>query len=443
MDRYQRKIGCIIQIPNLGRGQLKYVGPVDTKAGMFAGVDLLANIGKNDGSFMGRKYFDTEYPQSGLFIQLQKVASLIEKASISQTSRRTTMEPLSIPKNRSITRLTNQFSPMDDPKSPTPMRSFRITSRNSGNRQQTTMDQEAPDHRQQEPVHDNGEDRMEIDSIVSSGRKALRNNSNDWKASNSHLNDHNSNEVSIELREAQLTIEKLQRKQLHYKRLLDDQRMVLEEVQPTFDRYEATIQDREREIDELKQQLELEHRQQAKQKQFFDAENEQLLAVVSQLHEEIKENEERNFSHTQPPTDSSEDIELLKRQVEQLRSIEDQFELHKTKWAKEREQLKMHNDSLSKEYQNLSKELFSTKPHPDSSSDEVAALAKSLEEANERIKQLEQDQTHPAVESLPIFDPPAPVDSTAGRQQWCEHCDTMGHMTAECPHHDPDNQQFF
>ncbi|CAI4869100.1 CKB_collapsed_G0005290.mRNA.1.CDS.1 [Saccharomyces cerevisiae] len=118
MDRYQRKIGCFIQIPNLGRGQLKYVGPVDTKAGMFAGVDLLANIGKNDGSFMGKKYFQTEYPQSGLFIQLQKVASLIEKASISQTSRRTTMEPLSIPKNRSIVRLTNQFSPMDDPKSP-------------------------------------------------------------------------------------------------------------------------------------------------------------------------------------------------------------------------------------------------------------------------------------------------------------------------------------
>ena len=33
---------------------------------------------------------------------------------------------------------------------------------------------------------------------------------------------------------------------------------VLEEVQPTFDRYEATIQEREKEIDHLKQQLELE-----------------------------------------------------------------------------------------------------------------------------------------------------------------------------------------
>ncbi|KQC45788.1 Microtubule-associated protein [Saccharomyces cerevisiae] len=395
MDRYQRKIGCFIQIPNLGRGQLKYVGPVDTKAGMFAGVDLLANIGKNDGSFMGKKYFQTEYPQSGLFIQLQKVASLIEKASISQTSRRTTMEPLSIPKNRSIVRLTNQFSPMDDPKSPTPMRSFRITSRHSGNQQ--SMDQEASDHHQQQEFgYDNREDRMEVDSIL---------------------------------------------KQLHYKRLLDDQRMVLEEVQPTFDRYEATIQEREKEIDHLKQQLELERRQQAKQKQFFDAENEQLLAVVSQLHEEIKENEERNLSHNQP-TGANEDVELLKKQLEQLRNIEDQFELHKTKWAKEREQLKMHNDSLRKEYQNLSKELFLTKPQ-DSSSEEVASLTKKLEEANEKIKQLEQAQAQTAVESLPIFDPPAPVDTTAGRQQWCEHCDTMGHNTAECPHHNPDNQQFF
>lgn len=71
--------------------------------------------------------------------------------------------------------------------------------------------------------------------------------------------------------------------------------MVLEEVQPTFDRYEATIQEREKEIDHLKQQLELERRQQAKQKQFFDAENEQLLAVVSQLHEEIKKTKREIF----------------------------------------------------------------------------------------------------------------------------------------------------
>ncbi|EHN03470.1 Bik1p [Saccharomyces cerevisiae x Saccharomyces kudriavzevii VIN7] len=442
MDRYQRKIGCFIQIPNLGRGQLKYVGPVDAKPGMFAGVDLLANIGKNDGSFMGRKYFDTEYPQSGLFIQLQKVASLIERASISQSSRRTTMEPLSIPKNRSIARLANQFSPMDDPKSPTPMRSFRITSRNSVNQQ--TMDQEASDHRghqPQVPAHDDGDDRMEVDSITSSGRKTNHNTGNDWKFNNNRTNDHNSTEVSMELREAQLTIEKLQRKQLHYKRLLDDQRMVLEEVQPTFDRYEATIQEREKEIGDLKQQLELERRQQAKQKQFFDTENEQLLAVVNQLHEEIKENEERNLAHNEP-TGGGEDVELLKKQVERLHNIEDQFELHKTKWAKEREQLKMHNDSLSKEYQSLSRELFSSKPN-DSSSEEVAVLRKRLGEANERVKQLEQPQAHSAVESLPIFDPPAPVDSTAGRQQWCEHCDAIGHITAECPHRDPDDQQFF
>ncbi|CAI7170573.1 CPS_collapsed_G0005920.mRNA.1.CDS.1 [Saccharomyces cerevisiae] len=65
----------------------------------------------------------------------------------------------------------------------------------------------------------------------------------------------------------------------------------------------------------------------------------------------------------------------------------------------------MHNDSLSKEYQNLSKELFSTKSQ-DSSSEEVASLTKKLEEANEKIKQLEQAQAQAAVESLPIFRPP-------------------------------------
>lgn len=84
--KYKQKIGCIIQIPNIGRGQLKFVGTVDNKPGYYAGVDLLAPIGKNNGTFNGRRYFNTEYPKSGLFIQLPKIAHLIDEAESIQSS---------------------------------------------------------------------------------------------------------------------------------------------------------------------------------------------------------------------------------------------------------------------------------------------------------------------------------------------------------------------
>ena len=90
MEKYREKIGCLVHIPNVGRGRLKYVGPVEGKPGMYAGVDLLANIGKNDGSFEDKKYFDTEHPCSGLFIQLKKLESLIEMNQ-TQESRRNTL----------------------------------------------------------------------------------------------------------------------------------------------------------------------------------------------------------------------------------------------------------------------------------------------------------------------------------------------------------------
>ena len=103
IERYREKIGCYIQIPNIGRGKLKYVGPVESKQGYFAGIDLLANIGKNNGSYNGRRYFETKYPLSGLFIQLPKVGYLIERATESTVAvgDRNSVAAISPPSRRS------------------------------------------------------------------------------------------------------------------------------------------------------------------------------------------------------------------------------------------------------------------------------------------------------------------------------------------------------
>ncbi|SCU95166.1 LAMI_0F01310g1_1 [Lachancea mirantina] len=113
MDQYQGKIGAFIQIPNVGRGQLKYVGPVEGKTGVYVGVDLLANIGKNDGSFDGKRYFQTEYVQSGLFIQLQKVAALIDEAANGADNNCAPFDTLAQLRRQEY---------VVDPRSPTPVR---------------------------------------------------------------------------------------------------------------------------------------------------------------------------------------------------------------------------------------------------------------------------------------------------------------------------------
>ena len=152
MSAYSDKIGCYIQIPNLGRGQLKYVGPVESKPGVFAGVDLLANIGKNDGSFQGRRYFQAEYSQSGLFIQLQKIEHLLENATTESRRESLGNTTFNLDKynaheddnlmsdgvHMSENRVSSNGSTIirkpleqNEVHSPTPIRSFRITSRNN------------------------------------------------------------------------------------------------------------------------------------------------------------------------------------------------------------------------------------------------------------------------------------------------------------------------
>ena len=53
-------------------GTLRFLGPADFAAGEWAGVELDAPIGKNDGSVGDRKYFECK-AKFGLFAPLHKV----------------------------------------------------------------------------------------------------------------------------------------------------------------------------------------------------------------------------------------------------------------------------------------------------------------------------------------------------------------------------------
>lgn len=338
MESYERKIGCFIQIPNVGRGQLKYVGGVEGKPGTFVGVDLLANIGKNDGTFRGKRYFETEYTQSGLFIQLQKVASLIDAATSSSSRRNTLGEPHGG---------NHRVASLMDSRSPTPI---RTTSRQSS----ATFSQN-----------------MEVDTEE---RRT----------------------PSTSSRELEARVQQQSQELSQYKRVVSEQRVVLEEIQPAIDDYEVKLQQMESQVTRLEAQLSKERESQRKQKEYFETEHEQLLSVVEELHTEIRENEKRMLEAPQQgqSTSSSElqaEIEALRQENSELK---EQLATHATitaKWEKEREQLKLQNDSLSSEYQFLNRELQETKSklndQQDSSSlkAELELVKMQLEAANNKL----------------------------------------------------------
>lgn len=467
MDKYQKKLGCFIQIPNVGRGQLRYVGPVDGKQGMFVGVDLLANIGKNNGSFQERQYFHTDYPQSGLFIQLQKVASLIDSAVLASSSRRATLGESSgtnKPNNHSSSssRPDSRRATLVDPRSPTPVRS-RMLAR-SGELLSDAMDVDP----EEVPVVDNA------------GQS-----------------------------EYEARIQQQQQEIGQYRRLLDDQRIVLEEIQPAIDDYEEKLRDMEAEISQVHRQLAQERESHKKQKSFFEGEQQQLLSVVEQLSDDIKEHE-RRFSEalqqqqqqpqTQEPTLVDDrfaqenevlcqENEVLRQENEALRQENEALrqenettrqelqlllvfkrdqENARTKWERERDQLKMHNESLNSEYQHLSKELTETQSKLDLQTEQNTLLAKEtdtlhqgLEDARNRIAHLEldglqkqQQQQQEArdvsanasadsptstgnaqeQESLPLYTGGPKRDPSAGRPLWCALCERDGHESVECPY---------
>lgn len=406
MENYEKKIGSFIQIPNVGRGQLKYVGAVEGKPGIFVGVDLLANIGKNDGTFRGKRYFDTEYTQSGLFIQLQKVASLIDLATGS-ASRRETFGDAHGGSRRSAS--------LTDPRSPTPI---RANSRQSSAVFSDTMDIDHEDRR-----------------VLSAPGRDL--------------------ELKIQQQNQELS---------QYKKVLSEQRIVLEEIQPAIDDYEEKLQQMEAQVSSLEAQLSKERETQRKQKQYFETEHEQLLSVVEELHTEIRENEKRMLNAAQPsqPSDLSEltaENEALRNELEDLKAQQAASAVTAKKWEKEREQLKLQIDSLSSEYQYVNKELRDAheklKESQESQSDlsEIEQLKLQLEAANAKIQELEQGSPRPTTpalttgsdpieresESLPLYIPKK-ADRAAGRPKWCALCERDGHNSVDCPY---ENDQLF
>ena len=454
--KYKQKIGCMIQIPNIGRGQLKFVGTVDNKPGYYAGVDLLAPIGKNNGTFNGRRYFNTEYPKSGLFIQLPKIAHLIDQAELTQPLPSPSQQRSSSVRKLNITRRTTLggFGETLHNRNTTVNRNnYNYTMPIDSTADTPTPNRNGSMFHSGPLLNDNNSNNNHNDHETNSSDMDISRNSIEGTDNHNNYNKlsiENSNENVQLLKEYELKIERQTRKLIEYERLLTDQRMVLEEIQPTIDEYDKRVNDLELERNNLKDKLAESQAEFERQLKYFETENKQLTDVVSQLNEDLRANEEyiqQQQSASTMNTNLDIDIEEMKRQIETLTKYKNDMENAKVKWNKERDQLKMHNESLSKEYQILNKEYMVLLSNSNNNNSESSNYEKVIQENRKlkdeisqlksKVKQMEVSNT----QSLPPYIPPVKVDATAGRELWCSLCEKSGHNQVDCPYqYEPANR---
>lgn len=83
------RIGDSVTVPGDMYGTLKFVGPVQGKKGIFAGVQLApeyAARGKNSGDVDGKHYFRTSVPGAGIFLPVDKAAKRNSGGSVTSAT---------------------------------------------------------------------------------------------------------------------------------------------------------------------------------------------------------------------------------------------------------------------------------------------------------------------------------------------------------------------
>ena len=74
------KKGDSVSINNKYFGKIQYIGPIENKDGIWVGIELNKPVGKNNGTYMGIKYFDCR-PNYGIFVKENKIKHAIDNVN--------------------------------------------------------------------------------------------------------------------------------------------------------------------------------------------------------------------------------------------------------------------------------------------------------------------------------------------------------------------------
>ncbi|AOA61857.1 Interface between microtubules and kinetochore protein [Komagataella phaffii CBS 7435] len=114
-------LGSEIVLPGGERAILKFVGNVESKSGIFAGVELIGQMsgkGKNSGEFKNVQYFTTKVPNSGIFLPYQRLLETsnmqrLQAETPTKTKRNVyvSRSPLAVSNQQGLKRSSKESSP--------------------------------------------------------------------------------------------------------------------------------------------------------------------------------------------------------------------------------------------------------------------------------------------------------------------------------------------
>ncbi|GMG39828.1 unnamed protein product [Ambrosiozyma monospora] len=133
----QLPLNAIVELPGGQQAILRYVGSVESKNGVFAGVELMGDKkGKNSGEHNGKQYFKTSRPNSGLFLPYPKLLNSAQLLhSLSSKHSQPQSQSQSAPGSKRASRLSGFFSRNSSTLRPT---SLNVTNHNMRNGSDST-----------------------------------------------------------------------------------------------------------------------------------------------------------------------------------------------------------------------------------------------------------------------------------------------------------------
>lgn len=252
-------------------------------------------------------------------------------------------------------------------------------------------------------------------------------------------------------------IAKLEQDVVFLNKLVEDQRLVIEEAQPIVIEYDEKVKGLEKVVNDLQEALELEKNSSLKQREMFEKEHEQLTTLVDDLQVQLKALQ--NINSIPQNTDETTKVNISEHEsiVSEFAKYKEEQEKYKAKWEKERDTLQMHVASLNTEYSNLFKEMGEQETKHEKTIKELQdqILAQPLQQAaptgsqenraalsnKENIFSTPNPQEQKQFEQFPQKNSPDHMTNAVTEQHvaidaddgvWCGLCEQKGHESIDC-----------
>lgn len=303
-------VGTRVVIPGLNRGYgiVKYIGPIEGKAGTFAGIELdntiAATRGKNNGDVDGVQYFDVAQPLSGLFLPWDRLRAANPRLPTDTKGGAASRDMLYTPSPPGRTS-SLRFSSAG---------SFDSVVRSNGTGRESPFNVSRKLNLPKR--HLSNKELFGADSHrVSSGANLIR---------ILYLENQGLEALEEELTDARLLLEEKSRILREKNEILTDLQATVNDLNPLLEEYEKSLEDRDRRLKKQKHEYERareEWRQSLDLMLTAQLETEKLYELkIEDLREEVTALKHKHSDHGGHGRNRSADFDRLLEEVEQLRA---------------------------------------------------------------------------------------------------------------------------